>query len=57
MFKPEKSLKAWFYRFLLGPAMILDGMLFTISFTIIKTSFTLNCARKLSAERFKNALL
>jgi hypothetical protein len=54
--KPEQSGKAWGWRVLLGPAMLLDGVLATLSLGTLNAGAALGAARRLAAERFVNAI-
>lgn len=51
--KPETTFKAWVFRALLGPAMLLDGILATITIGTLSFAFTLSIARSLSNARYK----
>ena len=48
----EPSAKAWIFRSLLGPAMLLDGIAATITVGSYHPGVSLLIARRLSAERF-----
>lgn len=52
--KPERSWKAWLLRFLLGPAMTIDGVFATVSGGTFAPRLSLKVARELSVERMLN---
>lgn len=49
----EKTTSAWFWRFLLGPSMILDGIVFTVSLSTLTTGAALAVSRNLAMARIK----
>lgn len=49
--KNEPSVEAWLFRSMLGPAMILDGIVTTITLGCVNLIASLWTARKLTAAR------
>lgn len=49
----EKSAQAWFFRFLIGPAMILDAIIFILTLGVVSFGLQLKAARQLALARFK----
>ena len=49
--KPESNAQAWAWRIALGPAMILDGLLSTVSAGSLSLGASLAVARNLSRAR------
>lgn len=49
--KLEKTVGSWFWRLMLGPAQLLDGVVSICSLTFVKSTFALDAARALSRSR------
>lgn len=49
----EKTLSAWGWRCLLGPAMVIDGLLCAATFGTVNSGASLSVARRLSQARFR----
>lgn len=54
--KFENSGAAWFWRFVLGPAQIIDGAITTCSFTFIHAGLALWTSRQLAKARLNKLL-
>lgn len=50
---PERTLQAWGWRLLLGPASILDGIVLTLTLGTWSPRFTLRVARSLAGSRLR----
>lgn len=50
--KPERTLKAVMWRYLLGPAMILDGLVATLTLGSVSVGSALEVSRRLALSRF-----
>jgi hypothetical protein len=49
--RSEPNLRAWVWRILVGPALILDGLIATVTLGMASGSFTLNAPRNLAMAR------
>lgn len=47
----EPSLKAWFWRVLIGPATIVQGVVATLTLGTVSVSLAMECARWLAHAR------
>lgn len=50
--KIEQTAAAWAWRALLGPAMLLDGLLSTLTLGTLSAGFALEVSRRLARARF-----
>jgi hypothetical protein len=51
--KIEETVKAWAWRCLLGPAMLLDGFLSTLTLGTVSVGAALEVSRRLAMARFE----
>ena len=52
--KVEATVEAWFWRALLGPAFILDGLLSTLTVGTLSVGAALEVSRRLAMARFNH---
>lgn len=52
--KGEPHFVCYLWRALLGPASLLDGLIWTLSLGFVNPSFTLETSRKLVGSRIKS---
>ena len=50
--KIEQTVEAWAWRALLGPAMLLDGLLSTLTLGTLSVGAALEVSRRLAVARF-----
>jgi|688.fasta_scaffold2571403_2 hypothetical protein len=50
--KNEQTAKAWAWRCLMGPAMLLDGLLSTLTIGTVSVGASLEVSRRLAMARF-----
>lgn len=50
--KIEQTPEAWFWRALLGPAMLLDGLMSTLTVGTVSLGSSLRVSRRLAMSRF-----
>jgi hypothetical protein len=51
----DESWKVWMWRLLFGPAMIIDGVVHTLSFSFVTTKLSLGCAKRMAKARLEAA--
>lgn len=51
-FKGEGSLCAWVLRMCIGPAMVTDGIIHTLTLGCVSAGLSLTVTRELAKERF-----
>jgi hypothetical protein len=54
--KFEESVGAWFWRLLLGPAQVLDGVITICTLTFVSGGLALACSRALARARLNKLL-
>ena len=52
--KTEQTARAWAWRCLLGPAMLLDGLVSTLTLGTLSVGAALEVSRRLSIARFES---
>lgn len=52
--QPEKSVRAWTLRVLIGPAMVIDGVVHFLTFGCGSLGLSLEVSRLLAKERFRH---
>jgi len=50
--KREQTVEAWVWRLLLGPAMLVDGIVFTLTASTVSTGVVLEVSRRLAMARY-----